>query len=232
MVMIMSLQAFVGREPREELVQPITNRMFIKPNGGIWTSSYNEEYGSDWIRWMHNEQFYNNGYEDIYLLKPRDDAKIYTIDSYEDLKALVDKYPPIVHMLGTFLDFEAISNDYDGIHLTAKGESATRLTSGISLYGWDVECTLWFRWCFESVEKLDYNIHDFAPIDVDIEDGEDKYVKVDYITFRQCVYTIEAVTDGSLPYDYFGFPGCLDYEYEAYMKPYSPLTKEEARSRL
>ena len=53
-VITMSLQAFVGEEPRKELVQPITNRMFIKPNGGIWTSSYNEEYGSDWIRWMHN----------------------------------------------------------------------------------------------------------------------------------------------------------------------------------
>jgi hypothetical protein len=135
-------------------------------------------------------------------------------------------------MFGTFLDFEAISNDYDGIHLTTNGESATRLTSGISLYGWDVECTLWFRWCFESVEKLDYNIHDFVPIYAGIEDGEDNYVKVDYITFRQFIDTIEAVTDGSMPYDYFSFPGCMDYEYEAYTKPYSPLTKEEARSRF
>ena len=253
----MSTQAFVGEEPKEELVQPITNRMFIKPDGGIWTSSYNEEFGSDWIRWMHSEQFYNNGHEDVYLLKPRDDAKIYTINSYTDLLHLIKQYPPIITVFGKFLDFEAIAKDYDGIHLTYDGEIATRYTDDIDLYGWDVECTLWFRWCFSSVEMLDKNIHDFADSYI-TDDYNDYYdddydykesFKIDYYarirpeTFLDRQFFIAGghmsfrCVDGVMEYaeviirhsDFFTFEGCMDYERKVRRNPYHAIPKEAIR---
>ncbi len=45
------------------------------------------------------------------------------------------------------LDFEKLARDFDGIWLTAEGQWDTRMTSP-NLYGWDVECVLFFRWVF------------------------------------------------------------------------------------
>ena len=50
-------------------------------------------------------------------------------------------------------DFEQLAIDYDGVHITESGESATRHTEP-GLYGWDCESTVWFRWAFSNVQKI------------------------------------------------------------------------------
>lgn len=69
--------------------------------------------------------------------------------------------------LGNWLtpDWHAVSNDYDAIHLTFGGlltSDKVRVESdeGWSMNRiWDAEQTLWFRWMFESIERLP----DYAP---------------------------------------------------------------------
>jgi hypothetical protein len=52
------------------------------------------------------------------------------------------------------IDFEKLSQNYDGIWLTEQGNGETHLSFPYNLYSWDCESILWFRWCFEHVETL------------------------------------------------------------------------------
>jgi hypothetical protein len=98
--------------------------------------------------WCVSEQYAGPSFN-VWLLNPDPAARIAHIDTYSDLAALVAAYPgPGVDT--RFPDWEAVSRDYDAVHLTDAGQWATRLSHPHDLYGWDCESTLWFRWCFIS----------------------------------------------------------------------------------
>lgn len=130
-------------------------RAMVKPEmGGFWTSSYNPAYGSDWCRWCTGEDFRRDEYAAIdkfTILEVEDEFRLYVVDSEEDLKELFNKYggfiaPGIdIHIL----NFEALAEDFDALHLTFKGQMATRWSTFISMYGWDCESTLFFRPVFK-----------------------------------------------------------------------------------
>lgn len=116
-----------------------------KPFGGLWASPYIEhgQYKSAWDKWCTYEmpnRVKNYGV----LFELKEDSKIYTIDSADDLKELLSKYENKQSLLyGTItsfaiIDFEALAKDYDGVFLTNKGQCDTRFSQP-SLYGWDVE---------------------------------------------------------------------------------------------
>lgn len=135
----------------QPVVAPVQNRQFIKPLYGLWTSTYADE-SSAWVDWCLAEDFGNPHACSWWVLQPDPSSRVYVIDSAADLCVLCERYPdPTMAGLGTlaFLDFERIARDYDGLHLTESGQWATR-HSRPSLYGWDCECTLWFRWCFDT----------------------------------------------------------------------------------
>jgi hypothetical protein len=154
----MTLQLFIGdKRPCANKLRPVKNReLFCKPAGGLWTSTYT--WGkSDWVRWCIDESFRRPMELKWYVLRPASTARIYTINSFKDLVALpMQKVPPTFEKyvgLLSYPDFEGLSQKYDGIHLTRKGERATRWSQP-SLYGWDCESTLWFRWVFEEVKLI------------------------------------------------------------------------------
>lgn len=157
-------QLFMGKEkPTKNKLMDVKNQSFVKPSGGLWTSTYEEKKGSDWTSFCENNHFKDIKKHNFYLLEPEKDIKIYTIDKYNDLASLMENYKendfdnPFGHFsfLRPFLDFEKISQDYDGIHLTSRGQFETRMSRPESLYGWDVESTLWFRWCFSEVKQIE-----------------------------------------------------------------------------
>jgi hypothetical protein len=169
--MRMQPQLYVSRNTNETvlnaaLIDPVKNRMGInKPLGGLWTSTYlGIELGSAWTLWCTRENFQGPIFPNAWLLYPEPAIKVYTINTYNDLARLLAKYAipseyyadkDIREIFGRrFLDFARISMDYDAIHLTKHGEYSTRLTFPLTLYGWDCESTLWFRWKFEKVERL------------------------------------------------------------------------------
>lgn len=177
-------QAWVGtQEPTEEgFIEPSHGDRagpWVKPNGGLWTSTFDGPYGSAWCQWCIGEQFYGRGISDqavdneyvrfnvrahIYKLTPRADARIYEIGSLDDLQRLVDTYGApsvwsnldVAHssMPREYPDWLAMAADFDGVRLTEGGQWATRLSMPANLYGWDCESTLWLRWCFDSVEDI------------------------------------------------------------------------------
>jgi len=133
--------------------------LYYQPKGvGLWTSTYSKKYGSDWIRWCVGEKFKEFTKKSLMtLIIPDDDAKIFTIDSLDDLKYLIDRFPEKVPKMPylTSFDFYELSKWYDAIHLTEKGQWETRFSQP-SLYGWDCESTLWFRMKFKIYKYIKF----------------------------------------------------------------------------
>jgi len=141
-----------------EGVPLVRNELFVKPKGGLWTSTFLPEgkYASGWVEWCHGEMpgWIRGG--KALLLKVYSWAKVYVIDSYADLERLVGRYPYRGGSLYdlTLIDWETALKDYDGVNMTDRGQWATRLSRPLNLYSWDCESTLWFRDMFS--EKTPY----------------------------------------------------------------------------
>jgi hypothetical protein len=156
-------QLYIGEHgPRPALFKTPRNRdMFVKPTGGLWTSTYlGAADGSDWVRWCRDEGGFGNVEKaNWWLLTADPEAHVLVIDSYADLARATAAYPLIWDRADPFyaerpkLDYEAIARDFDGVHLTDRGQWRTRLTHPLDLYGWDCESTLWLRWSFEGVQE-------------------------------------------------------------------------------
>jgi hypothetical protein len=154
-------QVFVSHtlpEPRK--VEPIEDRQFWKPAGGLWTSTLNEE-GGEWVRWLTGE---NYDLEDerwggkLWLLEPGD-ANLFVAWGPRELYELVERYPhplatekPELSSFKTMLDWPAVASEYDGVHVPNPWPwrfGHDDLGAAMFFYSMDAECTCWFRWCFE-----------------------------------------------------------------------------------
>lgn len=128
-----------------------------KPKGGLWTSPVRGSK-SPWIEWVDQNDFYS-GEERVFAIVPAE-CTVLTIDSNDDMHSVLDEYsrdlsdiPGLAGDTYAPFDFEAISDDYDAIHLTSDGQVETRL-SRPGLYGWDCESFLWLNWCVEEWHEL------------------------------------------------------------------------------
>jgi hypothetical protein len=148
--------------PDRQQFQPPTNDphgLGIKPSGGLWTSTLDMATGSGWVQWCLAEDYgIPGGYRwHAYRLVPMRDADILEIDSYADLKQVIDQFGtdgPSLHVDSKSLDFVKLAQTYDAIHLTENGQWTTRLTFPHTLYGWDCESVLWLHWAFSEVHDL------------------------------------------------------------------------------
>jgi len=142
-------QLFMGAKPSRSKFTPVKNR-YVKPTGGLWTSTYHEGGSA----WAGSSMVLSRG--EAWILHPKA-AKVAIVDSLSDLKKLMSVYQHQTRVGEEVLDFEAMSKDYDAMHLTERGQNATRMVpmGEPDLYGWDVESTLWFRWKFDSVEGVE-----------------------------------------------------------------------------
>ena len=116
----------------------IKNRVWNKPSGGLWGSSISSDHNWEWF--CESEGFRINKLSNCF--KYRITGKIYEINSYQDLCDVPVKLNhPYIEEL--FIDFEKLRDlGYSAIHLTWEGQRDTRWSTGMSLYGWDVECSL------------------------------------------------------------------------------------------
>lgn len=153
-------------QPDPAELKPVGDKMHlpVKPVGGMWTSTYtpSAEYDSDWIRWCSSEGFYGGRHK--WLLKPKDDIDVLVVNSLEDLQSVAKVYEkdtykgaPSDRLSDTVFDFEDISRDFDAMRLTEDGQWDTRMPGRDepSLYGWDSESVLNFRWNWKSIEYLE-----------------------------------------------------------------------------
>lgn len=175
----MTVQAWCARpkgaEPDEARFAPVVGVDCLNKPGrhgsqriGLWTSTWlGPEAVSDWVRWCVSEQFSGPAF-DVWLLHPDAEARLWEIDTADDLDELLAKYgragPYSFGDIGMFpfVDFDAFAADgYVGVHLTEAGQWRTRgigyddrPMSAANLYGWDCESTLWTRWAFASIEHI------------------------------------------------------------------------------
>lgn len=133
-------------ELKEELFNTdLTNSGINKPKGGLWSSPYNKDTISGWYQFCKDENFIKGDNSVGVIFSLKEEARIYTIDTKEDLDNLVNKYPnDVLEILKEIagLNFIAVSKDYDAIYLTDKGQWATRFSRPNTLYGWDCETLL------------------------------------------------------------------------------------------
>jgi hypothetical protein len=151
---IASPDKFVEPRPRDDTIWP-------KPTGGLWTSSWlGEERGSAWIQWCLSECYSvpDACRWDGTLLHPDPTANVYVIDTFQDLEDLLCGNQGVDCNYNRYPNFATLIKKYDAIHLTERGERETKFTLPENLYGWDVECTLWFRWKFVDVLPITLTI--------------------------------------------------------------------------
>lgn len=128
-----------------------------KPDrGGLWTSTYFDFHPfSAWGDWCQENEWSLDVDLRLFTLEPESGARVYEVNSYEDLVWLFTIYGrdpknPIGMLYRTEreLVWENIAADYDAVHLTEQGQYETHLSMPYDLYGWDCESTLWLRWAF------------------------------------------------------------------------------------
>jgi hypothetical protein len=139
----------------EPKIVPISNdpKALRKPRGGCWTSTYDPNYGSAWVRWCVAFRYDEPLHLHWTVVSPARSARVAVIDSAAKSAMLINRYPPMLGG-GRGLDFERLSKEYDAVHLTHEGYLRTRSRrSGPALLGWDCESTRWFRWGFPRVMR-------------------------------------------------------------------------------
>lgn len=121
-----------------KLFTPAKNRKFpdSKPEykTGLWASPVDSEYS--WKDWCESENFRECANDNAFIFELHPNTRIYTINNIDDLNAI----PQVCEKCWVGLDFEALSKDYDVLHLTADGFLKTRLIEQtLSTYSWDCE---------------------------------------------------------------------------------------------
>lgn len=139
----------------KNLFKPIKNAHHIKPKGGLWSSTYtpDEKYVSEWHEFC-GEEFNNKLTKYMSIFEFKNNTKVYQIDDYDDLACLYNQYSYRYKDYFDFLDYEKLSEKFDVINLTSRGQWETRLTNPYHLYGWDVECCLIMN--FDCIGKITY----------------------------------------------------------------------------
>jgi hypothetical protein len=128
----------------------------IKPKGGLWTSTYLDPTRiSAWAEWCRENTDWLDVPHTAWLLEPDPKAKLLEIDCFEDLEQMFLRYGhtvPLAEGLDLYrFEWQAIASTYAGIHLTERGQWATRLSHPLNLYGWDCESTVWLQYAFTAV---------------------------------------------------------------------------------
>ena len=120
---------------------PIKNRRFCKPSGGLWASLEGSSAWS-WMDWCESEEFHVSLYKSSqFRFRLKEGSRVYVISSVVDVMTapLQERTP---RDWSYYINFEKLAEEYDAVLLTAAGEAATRWSDPYSLYGWDVESLL------------------------------------------------------------------------------------------
>ena len=154
----MNTQIYIRKE-LGHLYTPVKNMDFVKPRGGIWTSTFiDNKKISEWCEWCRsNQNDWVKGY-DWFKFHVNKDAKILLINGIDVVKYLRKRFPVKSKIADMFaiLDWEKISQYYDGVYLSQIAMRETHMPNDmkLSLYGWDCSSSLWFRNVFDKIEYM------------------------------------------------------------------------------
>jgi len=154
------------KELTREKFSPVKSRVGLnKPEGGLWASPYypDKEYISSWHEWcaIEMDNWLSN---DSVILTVKDNARIFTIDSQEDLLKFInivgvaeDEIMSKISYRFASPNFEKAKELFDVIYLSENGQWKTRFSCKecqYNLYGWDCESVLILN--FDCIDKWEY----------------------------------------------------------------------------
>jgi hypothetical protein len=98
---------------------------FYRPlDGGYWLSDYKpeEEYPSPWLDFMYRdpEIYIGKAKSSNYVYRVLNEERVFQINLYGDFMRLLSKYP-IDKNNFIALDFEKMSEDWDGLYVSVEG---------------------------------------------------------------------------------------------------------------
>jgi len=127
-----------GESFQRVLFEPIKNREWIKPHGGLWSSPIDSELG--WADWCKSNDYGNLSQSFEFEFE----GNVFVIDSYDDALSAPILTCDVLDYKKHYIDFEKlIALGYDAVWLTECGEYETRnFNRPLSLYGWDCESVL------------------------------------------------------------------------------------------
>jgi hypothetical protein len=139
-------------------------RHYGKPPNQIWTSSALDDGSSAWWHLLRvgADRAPPETTHSVWRLTPRSDARVYEIRAAEDWARLCEAFPFVMVDGYVGPDWDAIANEYDGVHLTVEGLIRAQCVEVETRYGtakldaWDAESTAWLQWAFERVERIGY----------------------------------------------------------------------------
>lgn len=143
----------ITKEIFRNILRPLNNYYFL-PTGGFWAAPYNKYTISPWFDYLidNRDSYLEKRINNASIFTLKDDAKILTIDNYETLKKIIEKYPSYHHLLNYYknqnsnelsINYELLSKDYDGIYVNYKNFEYSRDT--IIFKEWDVNTLLLFN---------------------------------------------------------------------------------------
>lgn len=121
-----------------EMFQNIRNiPIFTKPDGGLWASAVDAEYG--WKRWCEENNFRECNMENSFTFTLSQNARVITILSVAGAKALPKQETELSAVEWVFVDFEKLAEQgWDAIEVKISNDMRLYW----ALYGWDCDSIL------------------------------------------------------------------------------------------
>lgn len=99
-----------------------------KPYGGLWCSSYSQDYISDWFRYCKKEGLGICGERNLekikgHLIEVDENTRIYKVETEQDWIDFIEKYHLKVKSIlsdeayDLFIDYEKLAKEYDVLHI-------------------------------------------------------------------------------------------------------------------
>ncbi|GAB3107739.1 hypothetical protein GCM10027160_04770 [Streptomyces calidiresistens] len=132
-----------------------------KPSLAFWTSTDVGDFFTSWQAWLEEGPDAHPKPWNIWHLEISPGVRVAEIHSPDTWGALCEKYPHDATPGVLEPDWEAVSADWDAVHLSLRGLLTAQQVAvdcgsarTTQLLGWDAESTLWLRWRFTAVNLV------------------------------------------------------------------------------
>jgi len=139
-----------------------------KPRRALWTTTSVGKCPSGWIFYLRWGEDRREPPYHPWRLRVLSSARVYEVHGPQAWQTLCLAYPAPSFLPSPMPtpkdliepDWQAVTHDWDGIHLSLGGLLTTervrwgKPSAQTHLFGWGVESTTWLRWVFDHVERL------------------------------------------------------------------------------
>jgi hypothetical protein len=181
-------QLHTGKQPLKERFEPPQNygeekrAGYMKPYGGMWTSTWGTAFDEGWPAWCLRESFHIGQFEEAWLLEP-EECRVIELIGFDMCHEFLSRYgqelyrfpddmgklPPFFRSDGPHAKaherwhtpsavcpvWEKVAEEVDAVRLLTPYSPDVRLGPYLCFNAWDCESTIWLSWKFSGVTRVD-----------------------------------------------------------------------------